>query len=154
MKHILITGVNSYVGNSLADWLAKWPQKYHVEKISLRDTSWKEKDFSSYDVVVHVAGIAHVSKDPKMEEMYYKVNRDLTIEVAKKAKNEQVKQFMFMSSIIIYGNSKLENGVINTDTIPVPADFYGQSKLDAEKGIKPLGNKNFKIAIIRPPMIY
>src|SRR5690625_4536519 len=154
MKHILITGVNSYVGNSLADWLAKWPQKYHVEKISLRDTLWKERDFSSYDVVVHVAGIAHVSTDPKMEEMYYRVNRDLTIEVAKKAKKEKVKQFIFMSSIIVYGKRSTENGVINKGTVPIPDNFYGKSKLEAEEKLNEIKSENFKVAIIRPPMIY
>src|SRR5690625_295313 len=154
MKHILITGVNSYVGNSLADWLAKWPQKYHVEKISLRDTLWKERDFSSYDVVVHVAGIAHVSTDPKMEELYYRVNRDLTIEVAKKAKKENVKQFIFMSSIIVYGKKSTENGVINERTVPIPDNFYGKSKLEAEEKLNEIKSEDFKIAIIRPPMIY
>src|SRR5690625_105333 len=154
MKRILITGKNSYVGNSLEKWLSQYPDKYHVDKISLRDGTWKEEDFSLYDSIVHVAGIAHVSNDPKMEETYYKVNRDLTIKLAKKAKNEQVKQFIFMSSIIIYGNSNLKDGVIDKDTVPVPADFYGESKLQAENGIKNLEDEHFKVAIIRPPMIY
>lgn len=154
MKHILITGVNSYVGNSLADWLNKEPDKYKIEKISLRNDKWKQHDFSGYDVIVHVAGIAHVSTDPKMEELYYKVNRDLTIEVAKKAKVEGVKQFIFLSSIIVYGEMKENNGIITKDTIPNPNNFYGKSKLEAEKGIEPLQSEHFKIAIIRPPMIY
>src|SRR5699024_9304834 len=102
MKNILITGANSYVGNSLDKWLKQYPEDYQTEKISLRDGTWKEKDFSMYDVIVHVAGIAHVSTDPKMEEKYYQVNRDLTIDVAKKAKAEGVKQFIFLSSIKFY----------------------------------------------------
>lgn len=154
MKNILITGVNSYVGNSLADWLNKEPDKYKIEKISLRNNKWKQHDFSRYDVIVHVAGIAHVSTDPKMEELYYKVNRDLTIEVAKKAKSEGVKQFIFLSSIIVYGEVKENNGIITRDTIPNPSNFYGKSKLEAEKGIESLESEHFKVAIIRPPMIY
>src|SRR5690625_480839 len=154
MKRILITGVNSYVGNSLADWLGKEPENYSIDKISMRDGTWKEKDLSIYDVVVHVAGIAHVSTDPKMEEKYYKVNRDLTIEVAKKSKNEGVKQFIFLSSIIVYGENIANGGVINKDTIPEPSNFYGNSKLEAEKGIEHLNDINFHIATIRPPMIY
>ena len=105
MKKVLITGKNSYIGNALEKWLAKEPENYQVESIDMKDGSWKERDFSSYDVVFHVAGIAHVSTDPKMEELYYKVNRDLTIETAEKAKAEGVKQFIFMSSIIVYGDS-------------------------------------------------
>lgn len=154
MKKILITGLNSYVGKSLAKWLANYPDRYSVDSISLRNDSWKEQDFSIYDVVFHVAGIAHVSSDPNMEEMYYKVNRDLTIETAEKAKAEGVKQFIFMSSIIVYGDSTTDKRVIDKNTIPTPSNFYGNSKLQAEKGIKPLENENFKVVIIRPPMIY
>ncbi|QGQ48276.1 NAD-dependent epimerase/dehydratase family protein [Metabacillus sediminilitoris] len=154
MKKILITGKNSYVGMSLERWLGEYPEKYSIDSISLRDDSWKEKDCSGYDVVFHVAGIAHVSSDPKMEEMYYKVNRDLTIEFAKKAKGEGVKQFIFMSSIIVYGDSSRDKKVIDKNTVPTPSNFYGNSKLQAEEAIKPLESDNFKIAIIRPPMIY
>lgn len=125
-----------------------------TEKISLRDGSWKELDFSVYDSVVHVAGIAHVSTDPKMEEKYYKINRDLTIEVAEKTKVEGVKQFIFLSSIIVYGENIANNGVIDKNTVPQPSNFYGNSKLQAEKGIEPLNSADFKVAIIRPPMIY
>lgn len=154
MKRILITGKNSYVGNSFEKWLDNYPEKYKVDKISLRNDSWKEQDFSNYDVILHVAGIAHVSKDPKMEDLYYKVNRDLTIEVAKKAKAEGVKQFIFMSSIIVYGDASSDSNVIDRNTVPKPSNFYGNSKLQAEEGIKPLEDENFKVAIIRPPMIY
>lgn len=154
MKKVLITGVNSYVGNSLAEWLEKEPEKYTVDKISLRDGSWRERDFSVYDSIVHVAGIAHVSTDPKMEEMYYKINRDLTIEVAAKAKEDGVLQFVFLSSIIVYGDVKENGGIITKDTVPTPNNFYGKSKLEAEQGIIPLQSENFNVVIIRPPMIY
>ncbi|MBO1913025.1 NAD-dependent epimerase/dehydratase family protein, partial [Microvirga sp. 3-52] len=99
MKQILITGENSYVGNAFDTWLSNNPDLYSIDKVSMRDRSWKKKDFSPYDVVVHVAGIAHVSTDPDMEEKYYRVNRDLTIEVAEKAKADGVKQFIFLSSL-------------------------------------------------------
>jgi len=154
MKKILITGKNSYIGNSLKKWLEKYQDMYSVESISLRNESWKEKDFSKYDVVFHVAGIAHVSTDPKMEDLYYKINRDLTIEVAKKAKLEGVKQFIFMSSIIVYGESSNERKIIDKNTVPKPTNFYGKSKLLAEEGIKPLNSDTFKVVIVRPPMIY
>jgi nucleoside-diphosphate-sugar epimerase len=101
-----------------------------------------------------VAGIAHVSSDPKMEDLYYKVNRDLTIEAAEKAKTEGVKQFIFMSSIIVYGDSGSDKRVIDKNTVPKPSNFYGNSKLLAEEGIKPLDSDRFKVVILRPPMIY
>jgi len=154
MKKILITGANSYIGTSFEDWLEKYPDKYEIDTIDMIDSSWKDKDFSIYDVVFHVAGIAHVSSDPKLEELYYKVNRDLTIETAMKAKAEGVKQFIFMSSIIVYGDGGKHRRVIDRNTIPTPSNFYGNSKLQAEEGIKRLEDESFRIVVLRPPMIY
>lgn len=156
MKRILITGANSYIGVSLEKWLEKEPNKYNVDTVDMIDGSWRETDFSLYDVVFHVAGIAHVSSNSKMEDLYYKMNRDLAIETAEKAKAEGAKQFIFMSSIIVYGDSSSINRkrVITRDTLATPANFYGDSKLQAEEGIKLLGDENFKVVILRPPMIY
>lgn len=154
MKKILITGANSYIGTSFKNWLEKENDKYLIEELDMRSDSWKERDFSYFDVVFHVAGIAHVSSDPKLEDLYYKVNRDLTIMTAEKAKKEGVKQFIFMSSIIVYGDSTKKLKIIDQDTIPSPSNFYGNSKLQAEEGIKPLQCNSFKVVILRPPMIY
>ncbi|WP_312470567.1 NAD-dependent epimerase/dehydratase family protein [Neobacillus sp.] len=148
MKKILITAKHSYIGNAFAAWAA---DKYNTEYISCRTEEWRKTDFSNYDVILHVAGIAHVSTDPNMESQYYKVNRDLTIELATKAKAAGVNQFIFLSSIIVYGDEKR---IIDESTIPKPSNFYGNSKLQAEEGIKPLNCDNFRIAILRPPMIY
>lgn len=156
MKKILITGANSYIGTSFEKWLNNWTNEYSVDTIDMKDPSWKEKKFSGYDVIFHVAGIAHVSTDPKMEDLYYKVNRDLTIETAQKAKLDGVKQFIFMSSIIVYGDSSHINKkrVIDKNTIPEPSNFYGNSKLQAEEGIIKLQDDSFNIVVLRPPMIY
>lgn len=156
MKNILITGANSYVGTSFEKYLKKWSNDYNIDTVDMIDGNWKNKDFSEYDTILHVAGIAHVSTDPKMEELYYKVNRDLTIETAKKAKNDGVKQFIFMSSIIVYGDSSSINKkrVIDKNTVPMPSNFYGKSKLQAEEGIFPLQDDKFNVVVIRPPMIF
>ena len=156
MKRILITGANSYIGTSFEKWLDQCGVEYNVDTIDMKDDSWKEKDFSNYDVVFHVAGIAHVSTDPKMEDLYYRVNRVLTIQTAKKAKLEGVKQFIFMSSIIVYGDSSHINKqrIITKNTVPTPSNFYGKSKLEAEEGILPLQDDVFNVVVIRPPMIF
>ncbi|WP_306010175.1 NAD-dependent epimerase/dehydratase family protein [Bacillus sp. MMSF_3328] len=151
MKRILITGKNSYVGTSLVKWLGRQPKKYSIDSISLRNDSWKEKDFSSYDVVYHVAGIAHIKETEENAHLYYKVNRDLAFEVVQKAKIEGVKQFIFLSSMSVYG---IETGIINKDTPVKPKSNYGKSKLEAEKLIANLESNVFKVAILRPPMIY
>ena len=155
MKRILITGKDSYIGTSFEKWVRQWPEEYPIDTLDTKE-DWQSYDFSDYDVVFHVAGIAHVDAKANMEDLYYQVNRDLTIEAAKKAKAEGVKQFIFMSSIIVYGDSsKLgEKRVITKDTIPTPTNFYGNSKLQAEQGIQPLQDEHFKVVILRPPMIY
>ena len=154
MKRVLITGANSYVGTNVEKWLAKYPDKYHVDTISVKGDAWREHDFSVYDVVFHVAGIAHVSSDPKMKALYYSVNRDLAIQTAEKAKAEGVKQFIFMSSIIVYGRQDSNDGFIDRNTVPKPDNFYGDSKLQAEKGLQSMDSSEFKVVILRPPMIY
>jgi len=159
MKRILITGANSYIGTSVEKYLAQWPDQYQVDTIDMIDGSWREKSFAGYDSVFHVAGIAHQDSGKITEErkqLYYKVNTDLTVETAKKAKADGVGQFIFMSSIIIYGASgKMgEKKVITLETKPAPEGAYGDSKLQAELGIKPLQDDNFAVCILRPPMIY
>ena len=153
MKKVLITGKNSYIGNAFAEWISG---KYDIDYISCRTDEWKGISFSDYDIIFHVAGIAHVSTDPNMEAQYYKVNRDLTTALARKAKSEGVKQFIFMSSIIVYGDSSFSNKkcIITTNTKPQPANFYGNSKLQAEEGIVPLQDNSYNVVVIRPPMIY
>ncbi|WP_319995443.1 NAD-dependent epimerase/dehydratase family protein [Trichococcus shcherbakoviae] len=156
MKRILLTGANSYIGTCFEKWVSQWPEEYQVETVDTRNGEWKELDFSPYDTLFHVAGIAHQDAKADQEELYYKVNRDLTIEIAQKAKAEGVQQIIFMSSMIVYGaSSKIgETKIITRDTVPQPANFYGDSKLQAEQGILPLQSDDFNVVVIRPPMIY
>ncbi|MEQ9809775.1 NAD-dependent epimerase/dehydratase family protein [Streptococcus jiangjianxini] len=154
MKKILITGANSYIGTSVEKWLLKTPDNFQVDTLDMIDPKWNEHDFSKYDSIFHVAGIAHFSKDESKKALYYKINTDLTESVALKAKEQNVKQFIFMSSIIVYGDSTSKERIITKDTEPSPSDFYGDSKLQAELKLKTLSDDNFKIVIVRPPMIY
>ena len=152
--NILITGAGSYVGTQVENWLKKDGQ-FHVESVDTFGDNWKKADYTQYDVVFHVAGIAHVNADPKMEPLYYKVNRDLTIEIARHAKEAGVKQFIFMSSQIVFHESRsLKTEVLTRNTKPAPNGFYGDSKLQAENGLHELESENFKVCILRPCMIY
>ncbi len=155
MKKVLITGANSYIGTSVEKWLLQDLDDFSVDTVDTFDYKWKEADFSKYDVVFHVAGIAHVDAKKSMEALYYKVNRDLTLEIATHAKACGVKQFIFMSSMIVYHESKsLKSEVIIKDTKPQPNGFYGNSKLEAEEGLNKLADTTFKVVNLRPPMIY
>ena len=151
MKNILITGKNSYIGTSLENWLMREPDKYKVDTVDMKDRSWKEKDFSSYDVVFHVAGIAHIKETSDNQNLYYKVNRDLAYETAQKAKQDGVEQFIFLSSMSVYG---IEQGVIDKNTPLTPNSAYGKSKIEAEKLINKLKDDSFTVATLRPPMVY
>ena len=155
MRNVLITGAGSYVGESVRRYILSSSSDFEIDAVDTMNDAWKEADFSKYDVVYHVAGIAHVNADPKMEALYYKVNRDLTVEVARAAKAAGVKQFIFMSSQIVFHESQsLKSEVLTADTKENPNGFYGDSKLQAEKGLHELECDAFKVCILRPPMIY
>ena len=160
MKKVLITGADSYIGTSFEKHVnTYYPDQLEISTIDMRDDNWKNTDFSGYDIIFHVAGIAHADVSKVSEETrakYYAVNTDLAIDTAKKARSEGVKQFVFMSSIIIYGDSAPlgQRKVIRRDTEPHPSNFYGDSKWQADKGVRELGDDNFTVTVLRPPMIY
>ncbi len=160
MKRVLITGANSYIGTSFEKYANEhYSDQLSIETADMIDGSWRKKDFSIYDVVFHVAGIAHADVGNVGEETkkkYYAVNTDLAIECCKKAKDDGIKQFVFMSSAIIYGDSAPyeKKKVITKDTEPSPANFYGDSKWQADKGVRELADDNYTVTVLRPPMIY
>ena len=158
MKRILITGINSYLGKNFKRYIEQFPD-YSTVSISMRDGLWREEDFTGFDVVYHVAGIAHSDSGritADKAQLYYDINTKLTIELAKKAKSEGVGQFIFMSSAIVYGDSAPigQRRRIVRGTPCTPANAYGDSKVQAELGLNKLADDNFKIVILRPPMIY
>ena len=154
-KKVLITGRGSYIGTAVERWLLKDKDHYQVDTLDMQDETWRDTDFSQYDVVYHVAGIAHADVGNVTEEqkqLYHKVNTDLTIEVAERARQAKVKQFIFMSSMIVYSGCK-EN-FITSETEPCPLNFYGDSKWRADQKIQEMDAENFKVVVLRPPMIY
>ena len=104
MKNILITGANSYIGVSFENWMKQF-DGYNIYTVDMIDGSWRKHDFSKYDVVFHVAGIAHSDPKPEMKDLYYSIITELAVVTAKKAKQSGVGQFVFMSSIIVYGSN-------------------------------------------------
>lgn len=151
MKRILITGTHSYIGDSFFNFMSRWREDYLIESIDLRKDTWKNQDFSSFDVIFHVTGIAHRKETEDNAHEYFEVNRDLAIAVAKKAKAEEVKQFIFLSSGTIYG---IETGVITKDTPINAKTYYGKSKAEAEVALRGMEDDNFRVTILRPLMVY
>lgn len=159
-RKVLITGAGSYIGEMFKTYAAEhYKENFSMDVVDMLDPSWRERDFSQYDIVYHVAGIAHAdvgNVSDEIKEKYYAVNTDLAVEVAGKAKVEGVKEFIFMSSMIVYGESASygKKKVIDESTIPTPANFYGDSKLQADVGVRELADNKFKVIVLRPPMIY
>ena len=159
-KRILIIGANSYIGESFESYAKKYyGGNFLIDTADTMDNSWRETDFASYDTVFHVAGIAHAdvgNVDEATKQKYYAVNTDLAIEAAGLAKNAGVRQFVFMSSMIVYGESMPfgKEKMIDEHTVPAPANFYGDSKWQADRGVRQLQDENFRVAVLRPPMIY
>lgn len=151
MTNILITGAGSYIGTSFATYLQQWPQDYHVDTVDMIGDTWRHTDFSFYDAVFHVAGIAHIKETAENAHLYYEVNRDLAVETAQKAKDAGVKHFVFLSSMSIYG---MVEGIITADTKPNPNSNYGKSKWEAETQIAALCDEHFAVSVLRPPMVY
>ena len=152
MKNILIIGKDSYIGEAIYKWLLKFDNKYNVEIVSSIDNKWKEKDYKNYDTVIDLAGIAHIMNiTDDMKELFYSINRDLTIEIAQYAKTAGVKHFIFFSSMNVYGDycqTVKDRKMVN------PTSFYGDSKLQGDEGVQALSSKEFLVASVRPPFVY
>lgn len=148
-KSILIIGENSYIGKYLEQYLNSCSKEYEVETVSSVNNNWKNLDFKNYDVLINVAAIVH---NPKAEsKLYYKVNRDLVIDLVNKAKKEGIKQFIQMSTMNVFG---LDDGIIDEKTSLLPNNNYGKSKLEADNYLNKIKDEKFKVCIIRPPMVY
>lgn len=159
MKRILITGANSYIGVSVEQYLSRWPEQYRLDTVDMIGDAWKAHSFRGYDAVLHVAGLVHqpqTKNDPAQLELYDRINHRLAVETARKAKAEGVRQFLFMSSASVYGlDAPLGKVVMITEDTPLnPKDNYGISKKCAEEALRELQDSQFKVAILRPPMIY
>ena len=158
-KCVLITGANSYIGESFKTYAEIHYPDISIDTVDMIDDSWKRHDFSKFDTVFHVAGIAHAdvgAVSEKEKQKYYAVNAGLAVETAAMAKKAGVSQFIFMSSMIIYGASAPHGKckMIDENTKPSPENFYGDSKWRGDVGVRKLADENFHVAVLRPPMIY
>lgn len=147
---VVITGAGSYIGSFIIQELT---QKGHdVVELDMKTEKWREYDFHHVDSIVHVAAIVHVNEKEIDSTLYKKINCDLTYEVAKKAKESGVKQFVFLSTMGVYGITHSKD-YITTQTPISPKSAYAKSKAEAEHRIIELVDNGFKICILRPPLV-
>ncbi|MCT7560527.1 NAD-dependent epimerase/dehydratase family protein [Aliarcobacter butzleri] len=148
MKKLLITGSNGFVGNY---FIKKYKGKYDIRTFSFLKDDINSLDCSHVDVVFHLSALVH-QMDGASKEEYERVNVTQTLQLAKKAKESGVKHFVFMSTVKVYGEET--NSIYTENTVCNPEDDYGKSKLKAEQELQKLEDENFKISIIRTPIVY
>ncbi len=150
--NILIIGKNSYIGNHIDEWLTN--HGHQVQQLDVLTDEWKTFDYSPYDAIVHVAGIVH---QPNCQDwdLYKRVNTDMPISIATMAKEQGVKQYVFFSTMGVYGvGKKLKQNIIDEQTSLNSDSMYGKSKLMAEEGLQKLQDGTFNVAFVRPPSVY
>lgn len=149
MPKILITGANSFVGKSYINNSIN----RNVEEISLFDNKPEDINFTGYDVVIHLVAIVHQSKGIPEKE-YFRINRDLCLNVAEYAKKASIKQFIFLSTVKVYGKFIPNSNPWHEDSLCIPEDSYGKSKYEAEIALRQMEDANFIVSIIRTPLVY
>ena len=151
---ILIIGKNSYIGNHIDEWLTKYG--HEVAQLDLLTEDWKNYDYSSFNAIVHVAGIVH-QPNCKDWELYKRVNTDIPEKIATMAKEQGVKHYIYFSTMGVYqADKKLGASVVdeNTPLLSNSKSLYGKSKLMAEEALSKLQNEDFSVAFVRPPSVY
>ena len=146
---LVITGSSGFVGTNFI----KSSRQFDIAEVDLLTQSVSELNFVGKDSVLHLAALVHQMKGAPVDQ-YFKVNRDLAFDVAKRAKEQGVKQFVFMSTAKVYGESTTNKLPWNEQTLCNPVDPYGKSKYEAEKLIQSLEDSSFKVAIVRSPLVY
>lgn len=146
---IIITGASGFIGSNFISH----NKEREIQSVCLLEKSLSSYSFKGNDVLLHLAALVHQMKGAPDSE-YYRINTDLAYETALKAKKDGVKQFIFLSTIKVYGESTTSKSPFTEDSECYPEDTYGKSKLEAEKKILSLRDSNFKVAIIRSPLVY
>jgi nucleoside-diphosphate-sugar epimerase len=145
---ILITGSNGFIGSY---FIRNYNDRYEFQKFSFLRDDFSALELNGIDTVLHLSALVH-QMGGASEEEYEKINVTQTIDLAKKAKQSGVNQFVFMSSVKVYGE---ESENIYTETSEChPEDSYGKSKLRAEHQLQELEDERFKVSIIRTPIVY
>lgn len=151
MKRVLIVGPHSYIGRNFQSYLSQWPTEYETTAIHVRDDTWRTCCFSGYDTVLYAAGIVHQKETEENRSLYETVNCHLAVQVAERAKQAGVRQFIYLSSASVYGT---DEGILTAQTPPNPSTAYGWSKIHAEEQLRPMADDSFSVTLLRIPMVY
>ncbi len=145
--NIIVTGGSGYIGGS---FIKTFKDGYDFVKFSLLEDALNDLEIDNVDVVLHCAALVHQKTDLDYSK-YDEVNVKYPVALAQKAKESGVKQFIFISTIAVYGE---DEALLEEDTECTPVTPYGKSKLEAEKQLEALNDESFVVSILRPPMVY
>lgn len=152
MKKVLVIGDSSYIGINLIAYIKKkYMDEMDISGITGKSDRWRTVDFSEYHCVILLSAIVHRKEKNVDTNLYYKINYEMAVNIAKEAKEKGVSHFIFMSTAAVY-NEKVS--AIGLNTVTGPTTLYGKTKLMAEKKIIELESESFRISIIRVPMVY
>jgi len=148
---VLVIGANSYIAKA---FIQNAGTEFSIHAIkrdeNLRDYFDLSDDvFKGTDAVINFAAIVH-NKNPDPGAAT-RINAKLPLFLAQKAKENGVKHFVQISSIAVYGSAVAH---INAHTTAVPDTIYGRTKLQGDTAIQRLHSSNFRITIVRPPLVY
>lgn len=150
-KRVLIIGKNSYIGSNFKKLSHDRHPDWKVTAAGASDGAWEKTSLEGYDCILFTAALVHQKEKKIGYASYYQVNCELPVRAAKKAKEAGIGQFIFLSSMAVFG-SQAER--ITMDTKPAPDSFYGKSKYEAENQLRQLQDEKFQVTIVRPPMVY
>lgn len=147
---IIMTGASGFVGQNLYRSLKG---RYEIKKLSLRNKNWHNGVEHDAIAIIHLAGKAHDTANTSTEEEYFKINRDLTIELFTLFLKSDIRDFFYFSSVKAVADTV--DDILEEDVHGNPHTPYGRSKFEAEQyllaKVMPAGKRLF---IIRPCMIH
>lgn len=145
---VLLTGSSGFIGSYFQK---NYARKYAIQSFSFLKDDLNTLHVKEIDVVIHLSALVH-QMSGACDEAYERVNVKQTLELALKAKESGVKQFIFMSTVKVYGE---ESNIPYTEISSChPEDAYGRSKLKAERELQKLVSEDFIVSIIRTPIVY
>jgi len=164
---VLVTGASGFVGRHVVPALARdgWSIRRAVRRPEGMDdevvietigpeTDWQAA-LQDVDAVVHLAARVHHKHEEHAVQLYRNVNIAGTLNLARSAATAGVRQFIFISTVLVHGRSNDGRAPFNEDDVLTPRGLYGMSKAAAEAGLKTLARDSaMKISVIRPPLVY
>ena len=152
---ILVTGATGFIGSHLVPFLKNHHEvsTLNAREVKATNRAWQSQ-VDACEVLVHLAGRAHVSSNSSDLDMYKAINTDLTETLANQM-SLTGKHMVFVSTSVVYGNQSREGKPFIVNDQLQAASPYANSKIAAEDALQKISSQNrFTFTIIRPPLVY